>query len=144
MMETPSVAMNQLDLPALYGSFTAGGLDEPSGGGGVVNGAGSLGSQEEPDPASALSRQLQAPRRDARQHRWLRECRGDSFASEAFGQGPDFFLGAFGAEQEKAVERDSRRAQGGRVNLPARVAPDDAAALRRLRYGRPRQPCREE
>src|SRR4051812_12929262 len=65
LVETPSVAMNQLNPPALYGALAPGGLDEPAGGGGMVDGRRVVGPQEHPHPATPLGGELEAADLDA-------------------------------------------------------------------------------
>ena len=114
----------------MYGTFAAGGLDEPAGGGGVVGGGRVVGAEEQADPAATLGGELEAADLHAGEGRRLRDRGGDAATGEALGQGPDLVLRRFRAKEEELVERDAGGGEGRGVELAAGVAPDDSCGMR--------------
>jgi len=88
LTDAPSMAMNELDLPALNGSLAGRRSDEPAGGGGVDVRAGSRVAQQDRNGATRFGGELKTAGFDAGQPLRRRDHHTHAFAAQALGDRP--------------------------------------------------------
>src|SRR5262249_4552278 len=124
--DAPSVAVKELDRPALDRSLARVWGDQPSRGGGVDVVAAAALAKEDSDGPPALVGEVDPPRLDPRETRWhRRDHRPDAAATQTLGYRPRFVGGGLRMEQVNLGEVESERRERGRIDVAARVGPDD-------------------
>jgi hypothetical protein len=130
LSKAPSVAVNELDVPALNGSFSRRGSDEPACGGGVYFGGTSWRAEKDSHAAALFRGKLEPPGLDPRKRRDGRDDCADAFAPQALGDRPNL-VGGLGMQEIQPLQRNAVPGQRGRENFMTGVRPDDGPAARR-------------